>query len=107
MLGTDASFVGLFPGRSAHLELRQLVEAGLSSAEAFAVGTAIPGRFLLESGMTSVPVGVVTPGARADLVLLDRNPLLAVDAASDPVGVVARGRWWTRAELDALRDPKP
>lgn len=103
MLGTDASFVGLFPGASAHLELRELVEAGLTPEEAFAAGTSGPGRFLLTHGMSSVPVGVIEPGGRADLILLEDDPLEDVGAAQDPIGVVARGRWLSRQELDSIR----
>lgn len=103
LLGTDASFVGLFPGASAHLELRQLVEAGLSPAQALATATSIPGAFLREHDMIGVPVGTVSVGARADLVLLADNPLLDTGAVADPIGVVARGAWHERAVLDALR----
>ena len=37
--------------------------------------------------------GVVRPGARADLLLLDRDPLVDITAAAHPRGVVLRGRW--------------
>ena len=41
-------------------------------------------------------------GLRADLVLLAGDPLLDVNRAREPLGVMLRGRWLERAELDAL-----
>jgi imidazolonepropionase-like amidohydrolase len=43
----------------------------------------------------------VTPGARADLVLLGANPLDDLDNLTDRVGVMVRGRWVSRAEIDS------
>jgi imidazolonepropionase-like amidohydrolase len=45
--------------------------------------------------------GEVAAGARADLVLVDRDPLASVEALGRPLGVMVRGRWVPRAELDA------
>lgn len=106
LLGTDASYVGLFPGASAHLELLELVDAGLPPARALAAGTVTPGTLLHEWDLSPVPVGVIAPGARADLILVDRNPLLSSGLPFDPDGVMARGRWYGRDRLDALRDTR-
>lgn len=45
LLGTDASAPGMFPGKSAHVELQELVAAGLTPFEALTAGTANAGRF--------------------------------------------------------------
>jgi hypothetical protein len=44
----------------------------------------------------------VTPGARADLLLLDADPLADVRNVSRRVGVALRGRWLPAAALDSL-----
>jgi len=46
----------------------------------------------------------VTLGARADLLLLDQNPLLDLSGLRQPRGVMLRGEWFDRAALDAMLD---
>lgn len=93
LLGTDASAPGLYPGKSAHVELRELVRAGLTPYQALAAGTRNAGRFFVDHVRGAEPVGVILPGHAADLLLLDRNPLEDVGAVEDPAGVMVRGRW--------------
>lgn len=71
MAGTDASAPGMVPGFSLHDELGYLVGAGLSPYQALRTATVNPARFL----DTADDSGTVTPGSRADLVLLEANPL--------------------------------
>jgi hypothetical protein len=44
--------------------------------------------------------GVVRVGARADLILLEGNPLETLASLRDPAGVMTDGRWRTRAQLE-------
>jgi imidazolonepropionase-like amidohydrolase len=46
--------------------------------------------------------GEVVVGQRADLILLEANPLENVGATRQRRGVMSRGRWYTQAELDEL-----
>jgi imidazolonepropionase-like amidohydrolase len=71
MAGTDAPSPLVYPGYSLHDELALLVEAGLSPAEALRAATLVPARFLDLAGES----GTVAIGKRADLVLLDADPL--------------------------------
>ena len=48
--------------------------------------------------------GTVTLGARADLLLLDQNPLLDLSGLRQPRGVMLRGEWFDRAALDTMLD---
>jgi len=48
--------------------------------------------------------GMVAVGRRADLLLVDANPLDDVANASRPIGVMLRGRWYPKAELQAKLD---
>ena len=74
LAGTDAAFPDgtpwIWPGFSLHDELQLLVSVGLSPLEAIAGATGLATRQL---GLEDV--GVVTPGFRADLLLLSGNPL--------------------------------
>jgi imidazolonepropionase-like amidohydrolase len=103
LLGTDASAPGVYPGRSAHVELAELVRAGLTPYQALATGTRNPARFVSRHVPGAVPFGIVTRGARADLVLLRGNPLADIANARLIEGVVVRGRWLSAADLERLR----
>lgn len=93
--GTDALNTGVVPGFSIHDELRCLVAAGLTPYEALRAATANAADFL---GATS-EFGTVTVGLRADLILVEANPLADVGNASKRAGVMLGGRWFTEAEL--------
>ena len=89
LLGSDAPQIYNVPGFSLHHELAALVAARLSPFDALATGTRNIGRFLGEEGRT----GIVAEGARADLVLLDANPLEDVANVQRRAGVMLGGRW--------------
>lgn len=99
LLGTDA--VGLLaPGLSVHQELLLLVEVGLSPYEALRTATVNPANWAGRSGER----GVIAAGAAADLVLLKDNPLLDIHATKAVEGVISRGRWLSRTELDSMAE---
>lgn len=75
LAGSDNQ-AGLFAGASLHRELALLVEAGLSPAEAIRAATLDPARFLTRSD--SPDFGLVTEGARADLILVDGDPTVDI-----------------------------
>lgn len=87
--GTDTP-IGLgIPGWSLHTELAQLVEAGLTPQEALYAATVQAARFLnLET-----EVGRVAPGMRADLLLLNANPLEDIRNSREIAGVMLAGEW--------------
>lgn len=100
LLGTDASAPGLFPGRSAHLELEELVKAGLTPYEALSTGTRTAAGFLerfrrprAARDPAASPPGIIAPGHAADLILVRENPLEDVRHLSAIEGVVVAGRW--------------
>jgi imidazolonepropionase-like amidohydrolase len=104
LLGTDASASGMFPGKAAHLELSELVKAGLSPYEALAAGTSTSGRFLHRHVRGTPAFGTVTVGSRADLLLVEANPLADIANAARIAGVIVRGEWYPRARLASLRE---
>ena len=76
-MGSDAPQVFDVPGFSAHQELKYMVDAGLTPYEALRTGTVNVGVFLDNPNL-----GVIRPGAVADLVLLAQNPLQNIDGFS-------------------------
>ena len=96
LAGTDSPFDLVVPGFSLHDELALFVRAGLSPAAALRAATLDPAR-----AMHLGDSGVIAEGARADLVLLGADPLRDAGATRAVEGVVLRGRWLAREELDA------
>jgi hypothetical protein len=100
LASTDASFANpyIFHGASLLDELEIYVASGLSPREALFTATIAPPRFF---GLADQD-GTIAPGRRADLVLLDANPLESLATLRHPRAVVAGGRLLDRAALDAL-----
>jgi imidazolonepropionase-like amidohydrolase len=99
LAGTDTpAGVDVIPGPSLHHELERFVAAGCSPLEALRTATLDPARFL---GRTA-DFGTVEKGKIADLVLLDANPLEDVRRTRRIAGVVANGRYLSRADLDRV-----
>ena len=96
VLGSDAPQVWNVPGFSAHRELAHMVDAGLTPYQALEVATSNVARFLRAQDES----GTIAEGKRADLVLLDANPLDEITATSGQAGVMLRGRWFSRAEIE-------
>ena len=95
--GTDTPIFLSIPGYSLHEELEQLVASGLSPLEALRAATVRPAEFF---GIES-DIGTIDPGKRADLVLLDANPLSDIKNTRRISGVISKGRFHTPAELAA------
>ncbi len=105
LFGTDASgVVGVVAGFAVHEEIRLLAEAGLSAYDILRTATANPGRYINQHVADAEPFGTVTVGARADLLLLEANPLADAANVKRLAGVMARGVWRDKAELQALLD---
>ena len=98
LAGTDAGVEFSYPGFSLHDELALLVQAGLSPLDALRAATIEPSRFF---GIEDT-VGNIRPGQRADLVLLNQNPLADIAATRSIDAVVLRGRVLDRSALDRL-----
>ena len=90
-------------GASLHRELELLVEAGLSPAEAIVAATSRPAAFL---GLID-EVGTVEPGKRADLVLLDGDPLADIANTRRIAAVVVGGSLLDRSDLRRLVAGQP
>lgn len=98
LAGTDAPNPYVFTGFDLALEIARLHEAGLSRDEALAAATRNPALFLGRAGK----MGIVAPGAMADLLLLEADPRRDLGALRAIAGVMHQGRWKDRAALDAM-----
>jgi imidazolonepropionase-like amidohydrolase len=96
LLGSDAPQIYNVPGFSTHRELESLVAAGLTPYQALETGTRNVARYL----GTERETGTVEQGKRADLILLDADPLVDIRNTTKRAGVMVRGRWLPQAEIE-------
>ncbi len=95
MAGSDTpEFLWLY-GFGLHHELKALKDAGLSNYAVLAAGT----RNAHEFFGTLDKVGTIQKGQRADLILLDANPLDDITNTQRRTGVMLKGKWHTQPEL--------
>jgi hypothetical protein len=87
LAGTDLGYAYVIPGFSVHDELALFVQAGLSPMAALQTATRNVGQYLGDS-----TVGTIAVGHRADLVLLDADPLHDIRNVQRIAAVVLRGR---------------
>jgi imidazolonepropionase-like amidohydrolase len=87
LAGTDAGIGLTTPGVSLHDELTELVASGLTPYEVLRAATADAARFFGDSGQ----FGTIAIGARADLLIVDGNPLADLNRLRHPYAVIIRG----------------
>ena len=94
LMGTDAPQQFSVPGFSLHRELLRMRDAGMSPYEILKSGTVNVGEYFAKQDS----FGTIEPGQRADLVLLDANPLADITQRREDLGrdgartvAVARG----------------
>ena len=97
LMGTDAPQQFSVPGFSLHRELQRMRDAGMSPYDIVKSGTVNVGDYSRRQDA----FGTIEPGKRADLVLVNANPLADVGNVARISGVMVRGRWLDRATLDA------
>ena len=87
-LGTDAGFLFNFPGYSSHLEMELLAKAGLSPMEIIVTATRRGAEMLGADDM----FGSIEVGKRADLIILNANPLDDISNTRTIEEVIRDGR---------------
>lgn len=98
LAGTDSPIPSMVPGFSLHDELVEMTASGLTPYQALRTATANPAEFLGEKERA----GTVAVGKRADLLLVEGNPLEDIRRTTRISGVMVRGQWLSRADLDAM-----
>ncbi len=95
LAGTDTLMPWVTPGASLHQEIEELALAFSDNETALAAATRINGRHIAPG-----EVGVIAPGARADILLLNEDPVVDLGALKRWRFVAAAGRFYSREEID-------
>jgi len=95
VLGSDAPQFFNVPGFSIHHELEMMVNTGLSPYEVLVTGT----KNTAEYFGTPEEFGTVHQGRRADLILLNANPLNDITNVQNRAGVMVRGLWYPEEKI--------
>jgi imidazolonepropionase-like amidohydrolase len=93
LLGTDSPQIFSVPGFSIHREMQFYVDVGMTPYEVIASGSRVVGDYFGEN------FGTVSVGESADLILVDGNPLEDVKNVSRISGVMARGKYVSKDEI--------
>lgn len=89
LLGTDSPQQFSVPGFSIYREIQVMATAGMSPHEILKAGTANVGMYFRDEDT----FGTVAAGERADLLLVNLNPLDDLASLQDRAGVMVRGTW--------------
>lgn len=100
LLGSDAPQAFSVPGFSLQREMESMVAAGMSTFQVLQSGTINVATFYHLEG----EAGTVAAGRRADLLLLEGNPLEDVRNVARKAGVMVRGRWLPWSEIQQRLD---
>jgi imidazolonepropionase-like amidohydrolase len=98
LAGSDSLDRFVFPGFALHQELALLNQQGFTPLQALRAATSDAAKFLGRQG----EFGVIANGARADLVLLNENPLEKISNTTRIAAVIRDGVYLDRAALDKL-----
>ena len=100
MAGSDTPEWLMLYGHTLHLELIDLRDAGLSNYAALEAATRNPASFFGTIDRT----GTIEKGKRADLVLLDANPLDDIANTQKRAGVMLKGKYFSQSEMNQWLD---
>ena len=95
LFGTDAPQQFSVPGFSIHREIRAMTDAGMRPFDILRSATVNVGEYFKDKDR----FGVIAPGTRADLLLLDANPLEDASNVAKRSGVMVRGQWLAEREI--------
>jgi Amidohydrolase family len=99
LTGTNGPSAESLPGISLHRELELLVASGFTPLQALQAATFNPALYMAKLDK----YGVVERGHIANMILLDGNPLTDIRNTQKIAGVVLRGKYFSRIDLDRLR----
>lgn len=100
LAGSDTPEWLLLYGHTLHLELSDLRDAGLSNYAALETATRNPAMFF----GTLTKTGTVEKGKRADLILLEANPLDDIANTQKRAGLMLKGKYFTQTEMNRWLD---
>ncbi|GMR11975.1 MAG: amidohydrolase family protein [Gemmatimonadota bacterium] len=97
LMGTDSPQIFSVPGFSLHREMAAMAEAGMTPYQILVSGTQAVGDYFGRQDS----FGTVAIGRRADLILLNSNPLREIGNVQDRAGVMVRGRWLSEGMIQS------
>jgi imidazolonepropionase-like amidohydrolase len=100
LMGTDSPQLFMVPGFALHREIELIAQAGITPYQILESGAKNVARYAAEQLKQDGRFGTVAVGNRADLVLLDANPLENIANLKKRAGVMAKGRWTSAAEIE-------
>jgi imidazolonepropionase-like amidohydrolase len=95
LFGTDSPQQFSVPGFSIHREISHMLKCGISPYEILRSGTRNVGDYFKDKDK----FGTVAVGSRADLVLVNGNPLKDISNFGKRSGVMVRGKWFSEEEI--------
>lgn len=101
LMGTDSPQLYNVPGFALHREIAEMEEASMTRWQILRSGTSEVADYVSDHLGLDGRFGRVVAGNRADLVLLESNPLDGLETLAEPAGVMVRGRWVPRQEIQA------
>ncbi len=96
LAGTDANAPVMVPGFSLHDEFNTLAQSGMSNIKILQSATKAPAKWMKQKS------GIIKKGYRADLVLLDKNPLKNINNTKTINTVILNGKVLNRKKLNAI-----
>jgi imidazolonepropionase-like amidohydrolase len=95
IFGTDAPQQFSVPGFSVHREMALMLQSGLTPYQVLLTATRNAGEYHKDKAR----FGTVAAGSRADLILVDGDPLKDLSNVARRAGVMVRGRWLAEGEI--------
>ena len=96
LLGSDAPQFWNVPGFSLLREMEAMAKAGFTPYQILESGSRNVAKYVNQES----EFGTVAAGKRADLVLLNANPLTNVSNWGNKAGVMVRGKYYDAAEIE-------
>lgn len=100
LMGTDAPQLFSVPGFSIHRELPFMADAGMTPYEILASGTVNVGSYFSNED----EFGMIAESHRADLLMLNKNPLEDIAHLQNNAGVMVQGRWYSKEKIEKRLD---
>ena len=98
--GTDTGTPYVIAGFSLHDEFQLMQESGLTPYQVLLTTTVRPAEML----GTEDHAGTIEVGKNADLVLLDKNPLIDIQNTRSIEGVMTKGIWLSKVKIQKMLD---
>ncbi|MFY0683155.1 MAG: amidohydrolase family protein [Balneola sp.] len=96
LMGSDAPQLYSVPGFSIHREIKLMEDAGMSPYDILVTGTRNVGEYFTGKA----DFGVVAVDKRADLILVENNPLKNIANLKQLSGVMVSGKWMPKDYID-------